>query len=420
LYLRLLESWKKKSLKVLMVSTEYPPMPGGVGRYTFNLTKALRKLGIEILVICNAKGNGDFYGLSPTNKENSQLLLKLVSEENPDIIHIQYEVGLYGLTLDARNPKNIMTSLDLFYKKNKSVPIVTTFHSNYQQKLSHWLNPTSLIKKDGRIGKLGIPIRFCVIIWDRIRNYLIFQNLIIEKLTNSNAGIMLCHYMSNLFGNGHVIYHGAEPSVFPQPSKEKARSFFSLPQEKKIALAVGFKSSIKDWDIFKNMNLPNNWIIVMNSSKSHYDTENYDIRWKENKINRNENTIIDLQKGFLDDQSLSMLFYAADVVLLPYQLTSTSGVMFDALAHGLPFIATDLKFFKEFSRQGLGITTKRKAREFSNAIKTLEKNYSSYIESINNFKTNLKWESVAKQHELIYSSVIKKNNKEKFQEIKIK
>ena len=158
----------------------------------------------------------------------------------------------------------------------------------------------------------------------------------------------------------------------------------------------------------------------MNSSKSHYDTENYDIRWKENKINRNENTIIDLQKGFLDDQSLSMLFYAADVVLLPYKLTSTSGVMFDALAHGLPFIATDLKFFKEFSRQGLGITTKRKAREFSNAIKTLEKNYSSYIESINNFKTNLKWESVAKQHELIYSSVIKKNNKEKFQEIKIK
>ena len=48
-----------------MVSTEYPPIPGGVGRYTFNLTKALRKIGIEILVVCNDKGNGDFYGLSP-------------------------------------------------------------------------------------------------------------------------------------------------------------------------------------------------------------------------------------------------------------------------------------------------------------------------------------------------------------------
>jgi hypothetical protein len=28
------------------------------------------------------------------------------------------------------------------------------------------------------------------------------------------------------------------------------------------------------------------------------------------------------------------------------------GVMFDALAHGLPFIATDLEFFKEYAKKG--------------------------------------------------------------------
>ena len=43
-----------------------------------------------------------------------------------------------------------------------------------------------------------------------------------------------------------------------------------------------------------------------------------------------------------------MLFYAADVVLLPYKVISTSGVMFDALAHGLPFIATDLNSLRNF------------------------------------------------------------------------
>jgi glycosyltransferase involved in cell wall biosynthesis len=225
--------------------------------------------------------------------------------------------------------------------------------------------------------------------------------------------------MSNLFGNGNVIYHGAEPSIFPQPSKEKARSFFSLPQEKKIALAVGFKTSTKGWDILKKMNLPNNWIIVINSSKSHYNTENYNMKWKEDSLKRNKNTIIDLQKGFLDDASLSMLFYASDVVLLPYKVISASGVMFDALAHGLPFIATDLKFFNEFSKQGLGITTKRRARAFSNAIKTLEKNYSRYIKSINNFKNRLEWEYVAKQHELVYYSVIENKNRKNFQEIEI-
>ena len=33
--------------------------------------------------------------------------------------------------------------------------------------------------------------------------------------------------------------------------------------------------------------------------------------------------------------------------------------MFDGLAHGLPFIASDLEFFREFSSMGLGITVKR-------------------------------------------------------------
>jgi glycosyltransferase involved in cell wall biosynthesis len=36
-----------------MVSTEYPPMMGGVGRYTYNLTKGLRKLGLGIHVVCD-------------------------------------------------------------------------------------------------------------------------------------------------------------------------------------------------------------------------------------------------------------------------------------------------------------------------------------------------------------------------------
>ena len=52
--------------------------------------------------------------------------------------------------------------------------------------------------------------------------------------------------------------------------------------------------------------------------------------------------IIDLKRGFISEEELSMLFYAADAVLLPYSVTAGSGVMFDALAHGIPFV--DFKF----------------------------------------------------------------------------
>jgi len=40
--------------------------------------------------------------------------------------------------------------------------------------------------------------------------------------------------------------------------------------------------------------------------------------------------------------------YAADALILPYKVSSGSGVMFDGLAHGLPFVATDLGFLRIF------------------------------------------------------------------------
>ncbi|MFZ0554125.1 MAG: hypothetical protein WAM26_02440, partial [Nitrososphaeraceae archaeon] len=89
---------------------------------------------------------------------------------------------------------------------------------------------------------------------------------------------------------------------------------------------------------------------------------------------------------------------------------SGSGVMFDALAHGLPFVASDLGFFKEFARKGLGIAVKRKPSEFSEALKMLESDYPHYKKAVERFKSNLKWDSVAKQHVEIYMKVLAKSH----------
>ena len=93
-------------IRILMVSTEYPPMEGGVGRYTFNLTEELRRIGFEVYIACNGRGRGQFFGLSVNNPQNSNVLLKIIEEIRPDIVHVQYEPGLYGLEMDPINPKN--------------------------------------------------------------------------------------------------------------------------------------------------------------------------------------------------------------------------------------------------------------------------------------------------------------------------
>jgi len=386
-----------------MVSTEYPPMPGGVGRYTAILTRELRKLGFDVYVACNDKGKGEFSGISPGNVKNSDVLLEIVDKIKPDVVHIQFEPGMYGLIIDTKDPRKSGTYIDSFYRKCKT-PITTTFHSGYN--LSQWMSIASLIKKSGKIGRLGIPLRFLIRFWKYFLNYKAFNNLNREKLALSRAGIVFSHYMSNLLGGGNVIYHGAEPALFPCPRREKARSIFSLPQDKRLAVALGFRTTTKGWDILKKMDIPKGWNVVLNSSKSHYNNEKYYTEWSQGK-----KAIIDLQRGFISEEELSMLFYAADAVLLPYSVSAGSGVMFDALAHGIPFIASDLGFFKEFSNQGLGVTVKRNPEAFSNGLRRLDKDYSCYIRSIDAFKQKLKWNFVASQHASIYSTAVQSNKR---------
>ena len=75
-------------MQVLMVSTEYPPMPGGVGRYTSNLTNELRKDGLDVYVVCDEKGDGQYSGIAPKNPNNSDVLLKIINDLKPDVVHV--------------------------------------------------------------------------------------------------------------------------------------------------------------------------------------------------------------------------------------------------------------------------------------------------------------------------------------------
>jgi hypothetical protein len=275
-----------------------------------------------------------------------------------------------------------------------------------------------IVKREGRTGRLGIPARATIIIWRQLVTYKGFHDINKEKLKLSYAGISFSKYMADRIGGGHLIYHGAEPAILPPVPKAKAREIFSLPEDKMIAVAIGFGTATKGWDILSKIDMPNGWILVLNSSKGHFNKEQtvYDVQHKGNSSSSstdydNNKKIIDLQRGFLKDEELSMLLYASDLVVLPYKITSGSGVMFDSLAHGLPFVASDLDFFKEFAEMGLGITAKRDPASFAKAIRELGESYDKYSKSVDNFKEQLRWKFVSKQHIDIYSHAITKREK---------
>ncbi|MGC2381965.1 MAG: glycosyltransferase family 4 protein [Nitrososphaeraceae archaeon] len=406
-----------------MVSTEYPPMKGGIGRYTKNLVVALRNIGThDVYVVCNEKGAGDFFGLDPTNEHNSDILLELVDKLHLDVVHVQYEHGLYGLKLGAINPKNTSNNIDSFYDKCK-VPIVTTFHSAYT--FREWMNLVVPVRKKETDSKLRTCIDMLFGYWKHLINFKSFSNLNRQKLEKSAAGIVFSNYLSRLIsGDGisdgcNVIYHGSASALSTTVTKKEALERLRLPgitkansdsnitsnhyNYKKVALALGFLTATKGWDIFKNMDIPSDWVIVLNHSKNYYNKEIID----EKSLGYNEK-IINLQRDFLSDEDLSLLMYAADAIIIPYKVCSSSGVMFDALAHRLPFVGSNLPFFKEFAAHNLGISVRNwDPKEFSNALETLSRNYSTYKQAVDNFKGKLDWEFVAREHANIYMKVVK-------------
>jgi glycosyltransferase involved in cell wall biosynthesis len=424
-----------ENLRILMVSPEYPPINGGVGRYTYNLVNELKRQGLDVYVACDNKGNGDYAGLSPNNMHNSEILLNLVNKIKPDIVHIQYEPGLYGLTLPSLRPNSIHSTIDFFYDKCKT-PIVTTFHSEYE--FRQWMRiPQIKINKreslsisekstdDEKYRLLSSLKNRLVninIYWKYLINYKAFRNQNKEKLLKSDAGIVFSDYVKTIIGTSKsikrfssgkmkLLYHAAEPAApIAGISKKDARTRFpSFSQSKidRIALAFGFMTIAKGWDIIEKMKVPNNWTIVISSSVNHTTGETIRLDDLTSKKNTNENhRIINLSQDYLSEEDLSVLFFASDTVLLPYTITSGSGVMFDALGHGIPFIASDLPFFKEFADKGLGITAKRTPNAFTDALLELDNNYNKYKNAVERFKENLKWATVARNHIELYNSIV--------------
>lgn len=222
-------------------------------------------------------------------------------------------------------------------------------------------------------------------------------------MKKSSSGIVFSRYLSTLIPGSEIIYHGSEPFNSNYFDKLEARKKLGLPIDSRIAVVVGFLTATKGLDIIKKMDIPKNWIIVTNFSKNHYNKERINLDFSENK------KIINLNMGYVSEKELSLLFFASDVVLQPYTVSSGSGVMFDALGHDLPFVSTNLGFFKEFEDKNLGVCVKRDPCEFSMALKKIEEKYDLYLQSVKKFKENLRWDIHAKLHIKVYERNVKDN-----------
>src|ERR687891_250515 len=383
-------------MKILVVSGEYPPMKGGVGRYTKNLVHALAKkpdievsvaTGADAAVLTSDRSQGinnvtTIYSgiIRKGDKRNSDRILQIVSETRPDVVNIQYERGLYEVDTTIRHTFWRLvygSTMDRFYKMCP-VPTVSTLHTVFpQEEYSAYIEDRAL-RKEGRFGFLPQPLRAAIRRWVLKQRY----DLLLQVVNQSDGVISPARTLQEVVKRGTVIYHGAEPAIefssgssLMNDKKKEFRKTFGLPVDKMLLLAFGFAGSYKGFDVLGGLSLPNGWSLVIKQTKHE---RGFERPIEIGKNNGDNNGIISLNLGYLDDTTMSKLFFACDAIIFPYKIVSISGVMFDALAHGLPFVASDLRFFKEFADMGLGIVCKRSTQSFERSISNLALEYDEY------------------------------------------
>ena len=412
-------------MKILVVSGEYPPMKGGVGRYTKNLVHALAKkpdievsvaTGADAAVLTSDRSQGinnvtTIYSgiIRKGDKRNSDRILQIVSETRPDVVNIQYERGLYEVDTTIRHTFWRLvygSTMDRFYKMCP-VPTVSTLHTVFpQEEYSAYIEDRAL-RKEGRFGFLPQPLRAAIRRWVLKQRY----DLLLRVVNHSDGVISPARTLQEVVGRGTVIYHGAEPAIefssatssLINDKKEEFRKTFGLPVDRMLLLAFGYAGSYKGFDVLDDLGLPNGWSLVIKQTQHERGFER-PIQFRKN--NNGDNVIISLNLEYLDDTSMSKLFFACDAIIFPYKIVSISGVMFDALAHGLPFIASDLRFFKEFADMGLGIVCKRTTESFERSISALALEYDKYKATVEQFRSKLRWSNVANQHIEFFSGLI--------------
>ncbi|HEU4444801.1 MAG TPA: glycosyltransferase, partial [Nitrososphaeraceae archaeon] len=419
-------------MKVLVVSGEYPPMKGGVGRYTFNLVHALaKKPDVEVSVAIGADAaaaltsdpsqdtNNDVTTTATTyrgtirkgDKRNSDRILQIISEIKPDVVNIQYERGLYEVDTTIRHTFWRLvhgSTLDRFYKMCP-VPTVSTLHTVFpQDEYSAYIKDRAL-RKEGRFGFLPQPLRAAIRRWVMKQRY----DLLLQVVNQSDGVISPARTLQEVVRRGTVIYHGAEPAIeFSSTSslmndKKEFRKGFGLPVDKMILLAFGYAGSYKGFDVLGSLDLPNGWSLAVKQTKHE---RGFERPLEIGTNNNNTENVISLNLGYLDDTTMSKLFFACDAIIFPYKIVSISGVMFDALAHGLPFVASDLRFFKEFADMGLGIVCKRTTKSFERSISTLASEYDEYKTRVEQFRSKLRWSNIANKHIEFFSGLISQYN----------
>jgi len=300
----------QETVKVCFVSSWFPSrMNPHSAPFIPAFVKRFKKAGLKVSVITTRNNEEPFFdpnsricGSIPVYRINRHFaffqIFKLVAHLRPDIIHV--------------HAPNFFSSFAVIVGKILRTPVVTTIH---RVEVSPTKNP--LVHFERRIA---------LNLFDRI----VVVSGAVKYMTEK------CGVRSSRIS---AIWNSADEGNFKPRSKENARKLLHLPLEKRVIIFVGRLVPIKGIHFLVRA-LPSilrEWeaILVIVGEGS----ERSNLKHLVDMLNLEPYVLF---IGNIPAERLALYYNAADVFALPSLIEGHSVVLLEAMASGLPVVATDV------------------------------------------------------------------------------
>ena len=386
-------------MRICFVSP-YPPKFGGIATYSYELIEGIKKRRHTVYIICNPDldtgGHGGQENVFPSMDTQKvgwyQDVLNVINELHPDVVHIQHEYGLYDVDgALGTDLLDLLVQLDLL-----RIPTVVTYHSVY----------STLGDKECVFMNLSLQ--------------LIDAGIVHEELQKIFLPVNLGWVPQNVT----VIPHGAEVlEAGGVPDAVESKKAYGL-QGKDVVMCLGwweeykrFEDVVEIWPEVVS-EVPNAALVIAGDARP---GSRGGVRYKPTLLKAVDaspakDSIIVIQGSFHPKEYLT-IENAADIVVLPYEQSSQSGVLAHAFSLGKPAVVTDVGGLRaEVEASGGGVVVPRgdleQLKEYIVLLLTNRQIRERYAQrALAYVEKRIGWKYVAGMHQSLYLSIIKNKSR---------
>ncbi|MGI5835663.1 MAG: glycosyltransferase family 4 protein [Chloroflexota bacterium] len=357
----------------------------GIYTYSRPLVEEMRRQGHDVQVIAHsdATPSETVHPVIDLSRPDWYIALeRKVAELKPDVVHLQFEYGLYahrrhGESLGSGAADAFALAIPLFRWKVSGQPAVMTMHSDNE----------------------GIPDRLAYI--DAVGRL-------------AGATIVHTQYAAPPSGEVRIIPHMAPPQAFFPNPKER----FGYPGRLVVGM-VGYPEWYKRYDWFVKLweeiasRAPENSVLVAACAPRPGSEagERCSLQLKEAIEGCVRKDSIIYLPVLLDSHGFQELVASFDLLVLPYQSAAASGPSMAACAVGTPVVASavgGLKSYVEASRAGLMVDPDDEAGFRDAVVKLLRDDHlrKELSESARRYAEDVSVERTVERHLELYREVI--------------